>query len=549
MRRAVVLAVSVVLTAGAATAPAAAHLPQPPLAAHFPDPGVSEQLRMAGAAVAARTAGITGIAFGACPADSGLKAPVRCGRVRVPVDYAEPSGATISLLVSRLRAAGPASVRQGSLVFNPGGPGASGLWFPGVGRPGVAGVTRKVWETAARTYDLVGFDPRGVGHSAPLSCQDPARHHKAPSPDPRRPTAAVKAAQRAEARRKAEACGARGGALLRNMRTADLARDLDVIRAALGEARLNYYGVSYGTYLGAVYATLFPSHVRRMVADSVVNPDPRGVWYGANLAQDVAFEHRWADWRAWAAGHHAVYGLGSTPGRVQASFDRAMRMLGRRPAGTVGPGELHSAAVQAAYYDQRWVPFAHLLSRYLRGDDGPLVAAAAPDPGEAKDEENGDAVYLAVECSDAAWPRDWSVWDRDNERVARRRPFETWANAWLNLPCASWPVEGGRAVDVGAHPGSGLPPVLIVQSERDAATPYDGAVELHRRLPGSRMITEEGRGSHGLISFWNECVTARVDRYLVSGATGDQDVRCPGHPLPVPSGPGGARDANTGRSY
>lgn len=540
MRRAVVLAVSVVLTAGAATAPAAAH---------FPEPVVAEQVRMAGASVAARAAGAAGIGFGACPSDSGLKAPVQCGTVQVPVDYAEPGGAKIGLLVSRLRAAGPASVRQGSLVFNPGGPGASGLWFPSVGRSGAGAVTRKVWETAARTYDLVGFDPRGVGHSAPLSCPDPAANRHAPTADPRPATAAVKAAKRAEARRKAESCGARGGALLRNMRTADLARDLDVIRAALGEPRLNYYGVSYGTYLGAVYATLFPSHVRRMVVDSVVNPDPSGVWYGANLAQDVAFERRWADWRAWVAGHDAVYGLGSTPGRVQASFDRAMRMLGKRPAGKAGAGELHSAAVQAAYYDQRWVSFAHLLSRYLRGDDDPLTAAAAPDPGAAKDEENSEAVYLAVECSDAAWPRDWNVWDRDNSRVARQHPFETWANAWLNLPCASWPVEGGRAVDVGARPGSGLPPVLIVQSERDAATPYEGAVELHRRLPGSRMITEAGRGSHGLISFWNECVTARVDRYLVSGAAGDRDVSCSGHPLPVPSGSGGAKDTNTGRFY
>ncbi|MGW3245889.1 alpha/beta hydrolase [Streptomyces sp. NPDC001070] len=540
MRRAVVLAVSVVLTFGASIAPAAAYTP---------DPVVAEPLRMAGAALAAQRAESTGITFGACPADSGLDAPVQCGRVTVPVDYANPGGAKIDLLVSRLRASGPASGRQGSLVFNPGGPGSSGLWFPAVGRPGVGAVTRKVWSTAARTYDLVGFDPRGVGHSAPISCEDPAGFQRAPGPDPRLPTRAVKARKRAEALRKAEGCRARNGALLANMRTADLARDLDVIRAALGEQRLNYYGVSYGTYLGAVYATLFPSHVRRMVVDSVVNPDPRGIWYGANLAQDVAFELRWSDWRDWVALHDKVYGLGATPTRVQANFDRAMRMLGKRAAGKVGPGELHAAAVQAAYYDQRWVPFAHQLSRYLRGDDKPLVAAAAPDPGSAKEEENGEAVYLAVECSDAAWPRDWGVWDRDNSRVARLRPFETWANAWLNLPCASWPVTGGRPADVGVRWGSQLPPVLLVQSRRDAATPYEGAVELHRRLPGSRLITEEDRGSHGLISFSNECVTSRVDRYLVSGTVGDQDVHCSGHPLPEPSGRDGAEDANAGRFY
>ncbi|MFJ5218175.1 alpha/beta hydrolase [Streptomyces sp. NPDC088354] len=540
VRRAVILGVSVVLAAGALTAsPASAYLPGP----------VDDPLRTAGVALAADAAADTGIAFGACPKDSGLAAPVQCGKVKVPVDYADPGGRRIDLLVSRLRATGPASGRQGALVFNPGGPGAPGLWFPAVGLKSAGPVTRKVWGTAARTYDLIGFDARGVGHSAPISCVRPENYIHAPSPDPRTANAAAQTRERAKARGIADGCGRRSASMLGHMTSADMARDLDVIRAALHETRLNYYGVSYGTYLGAVYATLFPRHVRRMVLDSVVNPDPQGVWYGANLSQDVAFEGRWADWRAWAARYDSVYGLGSTASRVQASFDLAMRKLAEKPAGgTVGPGELHAAAENAAYYDQRWVTFAHQLSRYLHGDDKPLVAAEAPDRSGAKAAENGDAVYLAVQCTDAAWPRDWGTWDRDNSRLALRHPFETWPNAWMNLPCATWPARAGEPVDVGAWSAE-LPPVLLTQSERDAATPYEGALELHRRLQGSRLVTEVGRGSHGLVSIWNACLVSRVDRYLTSGDVGDADARCAGHPVPVPSGTLGAKDANTGRYY
>ncbi|MFE2431721.1 alpha/beta hydrolase [Streptomyces sp. NPDC059373] len=541
MRRAVILGVSVVLAAGALTAS--------PAAAYTPDP-TSDELRTAGVTVAAEQAAAAGIAFGACPTGTRLKAPIQCGRVQVPVDYGHPEGRKISLLVSRLKASGPAKRRQGPLLFNPGGPGGSGLWFPRLGQADMPSPTKQIWAATARTYDMVGFDPRGVGYSAPISCVPPSQFQQAPTADPRHPGAAVKRRERARAKAVAAGCLKRSGALLGHMTTADIARDVDVIRAALHQPKLNYFGVSYGTYLGAVYAHMFSSHVRRMVLDSVVDPDPRGIWYGANLEQDIAFERRWADWRTWAARHNKVYRLGTTPARVQASFERAMQRLAKHPAGgKVGPGELHGRAVQAAYYDPQWVPFAYQLSSYLRGDAKPLTAAATPDPRTAKDDENGEAVYLAVQCGDAPWPRDWNTWERDNSRLAKRYPFETWSNAWLNLPCKSWPVPSSHPVDVRVSPHAGLPPVLLLQSERDAATPYGGAVSLHHRLPGSRLVTEVGRGSHGLISFRNRCLNDRVDHYLLTGRTDAHDVRCTGHPLPVPTGAHGAQDANSGRYY
>jgi pimeloyl-ACP methyl ester carboxylesterase len=533
--------VSVVLAAGALTAPAAA----------FDTDSVSDDIRAAaGVTATAARAAAADVAFGKCPAASRLKAPIQCGRVEVPVDYGHPEGARIRLLVSRLKASGPAAARQGALLFNPGGPGGSGLWFPRLGQADIPAPTRQIWAASARAYDMVGFDPRGVGYSSAISCVPPSQYLHAPTPDPRHPTARVKTRERAKAVSRANGCLKRSGPLLRHMTTADLARDLDVIRAALHQPKLNYFGVSYGTYLGAVYAHLFPSHVRRMVFDSVVDPDPRGIWYGANLEQDIAFEGRWADWRAWAAKHNKVYRLGTTAARVQASFEKAMKRLARHPAGgKVGPGELHGRAVQAAYYDPEWVPFAYQLSSYLRGDAKPLTAAATPDPAGAKVAENGEAVYLAVQCGDSPWPRDWRTWDRDNTLLARKYPFETWSNAWLNLPCASWRVPSSHPVDVWVPPGEGLPPTLIVQSERDAATPYAGAVDLHHRLAGSRLVTEAGRGSHGLISFRNRCLNDRVDRYLLTGRTDPHDVWCAGHPLPAPAGAGGSKDANSGRFY
>jgi pimeloyl-ACP methyl ester carboxylesterase len=235
---------------------------------------------------------------------------------------------------------------------------------------------------------------------------------------------------------------------------------------------------------------------------------------------------------------------------VQASFDRAAQRLDRHPAGgRAGAGQLHGAAVQAAYFDQEWVPFAHMLASYLHGDAKALIETTNSTSTAARAAENGDAVYLAVQCGDADWPRDWRVWHRDNSLIAKRYPFETWANAWLNLPCAYWPVPAARPVDVGVPTDSKLPPVLIVQSERDAATPYEGALELHGRLPRSRLVTETGAGSHGVTSVWNRCVSASVDRYLVRGTVDETDVRCDGHAAPVPTGLVGASDANTGRLY
>ncbi|MCM9082564.1 alpha/beta hydrolase [Streptomyces spororaveus] len=524
----------------AATAALSLLLCAPAHAARAASPGPlgGTAAEAAGAALTARRAAAAavsggGLDFGRCPGVEELPAPVRCATLPVPLDYARPDGPRISLTVSRVPATGArGAARQGALVQNPGGPGASGMYFPLLaGLPG--------WEQIAAAYDFVGYAPRGVGRSAPLSCQDPAAARTTgPTREPADPSPAYKRRRLAAARAYARGCARRADAALPYYTTLNNARDLDVLRAALGERKLSFVGASYGTYLGAVYATLHPGRVRRMVLDSAVDPDPRRIWYRNNLDQSTGFERRWSDFRAWAARHHATYGLGATPAAVQASYERVRDAVARRPAGgVVGSGELRAAYLQAVYYDDVWPDRAAALTAFLRGDPARLTAQAAPDPDPdaAAEAENATAVYTAVLCNDASWPGDWETWDRDHTELARGAPFETWANAFLNLPCASWPVrDRQRPVAVGAQPER-LPGILVVAAERDGATPYPGALELQRRLgAGASLVTETGAGSHGVVGGLNGCVDRHVERYLLTGATPGWRVTCAPHPEPAP---------------
>ena len=500
-------------------------------------PGLAE---LRGTAVAAARAKAAGVDFGSCSEEQDMPGGFQCGTVSVPLDYADPRGKQISLTVSRVRAThtDPHNSkrrvpRQGALVFNPGGPGASGLYFPLIG-------LMPEWKRLAAAYDLVGYAPRGVGRSAPLSCQDPKTFFKGPSPAPTHPSESYKRERVAQAKAYARGCAQRSGSALKHYHSLNNARDLDVLRAALGEEKLTFMGSSYGTYFGALYAALFPSHVRRMVFDAAVNPDPEQVWYRNNLDQSAAFEGRWADLREWIARHHEVYGLGDTPAKVLRSYERASARLAAEPAGgKVGPGQLQGAFLQAGYYDDYWPHRARALSAYLKGDPQPLIDIASPVTEAAVEAENAKAVYTAVECNDAPWPTEWRVWDRDNTRLARVAPFETWDNVWANLPCAYWPAPRRQPLDVRTGPGE-LPPTLILAAERDAAAPYEGALELHRRLGDSVLVTERDAGTHGIAGGPNRCVNAYVDAYLLEGRLPVRRAACAPRPEPRPATDEGA---------
>ncbi|MEV7197993.1 alpha/beta hydrolase [Streptomyces sp. NPDC093510] len=469
----------------------------------------------------AERAAKAGIDWQSCSPEWGLPQDFRCGSVTVPVDYAEPDGATIKVWLDRLAGLAAPEDRQGTLVINPGGPGSSGV-------AALNGLNPKVWSKVARAYDLVGFDPRGVGHSAPVSCADPQEFAKGPKPDPVPGDDADKKRLRDDARRYAEGCKKRSGALLAHMTTPNTARDLEVIRAALGEPKLNYLGISYGTYLGAVYGTLFPDHVRRMVLDSVVHPAPDKIWYGMHQAQIPGFERRFADWTSWVARRDAEYHLGQTRAEVRERWQKLLDKARKKPIeGTIGPRELIDSFQKVVYFDETWAPKAEAWSAYEAGDPKKLADGARTNPSDTKGnvaKENAVASYTAVNCADAKWPKDWERWERDAERLHAKSPFMAWFSTWQNLPCATWPSAQHTAIDVRGD--KRLPPVLLVQNEGDAATPYAGAVELHRRFQGSALLTGKDAGAHSVTTSPNPCVNDRVDAYLLRGTLDSQDMTC-----------------------
>jgi pimeloyl-ACP methyl ester carboxylesterase len=452
---------------------------------------------------------------------------LECATLSVPVDYAKPAGRRISLALDMIPATAPKSQQQGILLFNPGGPGGSGLqWAPIL--------ASELPKSIVAQYDIVGFDPRGVGSSVPaLSCDPGFFAGVRPNYIPASPAAEQVLVNRAKTY--AADCGKKYGWLLPHMTSQDAARDMDAIRAAFGVSKINYYAFSYGTYLGQVYATLFPDRVRRMVLDSVV--DPAGVWYADNVHQDYAFQGRIEAFFAWVAKYDGTYHLGSTAAQVQAAWYKARdRLLAHPVNGTIGADEFDDTFLQGGYDDSYWTGLAQALSSYLNtGQPGDLVAQYRE---LGKQSENEFAVYNAVQCSDVNWPRNWSFWTLDTERVYAKAPFQAWNNAWFNAACAFWPVKGpAKPLQIK---GTGLGGILMLQGTLDPATPYAGAQDAHKLLPSARMVVVQGGGNHGqsLEQPPNACVEGYLNAYLGTGALpqtpGLVNATCPAVPAPRP---------------
>jgi pimeloyl-ACP methyl ester carboxylesterase len=450
-----------------------------------------------------------------------------CASLKVPLNYARPHGRQITLALSQVAATAPRDKRQGVLLVNPGGPGGPGLRLAEL-------VDRGLNPQVAAEYDIVGFDTRGTDRSVPALHCDPSFFSQA-RPDYVPASPAAERVLEDRARAYAQGCEKRYGWLLPYMTTEDIARDVDSIRAALGVSQISYFAYSYGTYIGQVYATLFPHRVRRMVLDSTVDPD--GVWWADNFDQDYAFQLRQDAFLRWMASYDSVYKLGATAAAAGRSYARAQARLAAHPIdGLVGGDEFNDTFVAGAYDDQFWPAMANALAAYLRDDDtGPMLtlyqeAGALP--------ENEFAVYNAVECSDVDWPRDWARWNSETRQVAKTAPFEAWGNTWFNAACAFWPVKGpARPLRID---GAGLPGILMLQGTLDPATPYAGALAARRALPSARMVVVQGGGNHGqsLASPPNTCVNGYLNRYLATGAlpsgTGLVSATCPAGPLPVP---------------
>ena len=479
-------------------------------------------------ALAAKAGSRVSLQWKPCP-DVGRR--LLCASLKVPLDYAKPEGRRITLALSEVPATAPTDQRQGVLLVNPGGPGAPG-------RGVAAWVASGLAPAVAAEYTIVGFDPRGVGASVPaVHCDTSFFSGVRPNYVPATKTAELVLIDRAKAY--AADCEKKYGWLLPFMTTKDLADDMDSIRVALGEQTISYFGISYGTYLGEVYATLFPNRIRRMVLDSTVDPD--GVWFSDNIAQDYAFEGRIKAFFAWVARYDDFYDLGTTAAKVSTEWYKAQADLAahpvRGPSGRplIGPDEFDDTFVAGAYSNSYWPGLALALASYLNTDSpGPLLAQYDQ---EGEQNENEFAVYNAVECSDVQWPRSWAKWDADTRKVYAKAPFIAWDNAWFNAASAFWPVKGpAQPLHVK---GAGLPGILMLQGTLDAATPYAGAQVAHKLLRSARMVVVKGGGNHGqaLSDPPNRCVERYLNRYLATGAlpdrTGLVNATCPALPAPT----------------
>ncbi|MFC6886763.1 MULTISPECIES: alpha/beta hydrolase [Actinomadura] len=491
-------------------------------------------------------AGASALRWHACPPDFvksvaayDVKYPVskivQCAELKVPLDHARPGGTKITLQLTRLphTGSGPA---KGDMVVNPGGPGAGGALFG-------ARFFAESSPALRAAYNVIGFDPRGIGMSVPaLSC-DP-NYTNAPRPDYGTGDRKSVATWLKKAKGYAEACARNDKVgLLKHDKTIDSVHDMESIRKALGNARLDFYGASYGTYLGSSYATVFPKRVGRMVLDG--NVGPSDAWYDANLNQDVAFDKNMDYYFGWIAKYDSVYHLGTTQREVRSFFYGLRAKLAKKAVYytdpdsgaqvAVGPDELTDVIQNAGYRRSQavWHGFATGLSAYKRGDTATFAGTfGAQTSGGADD--NGYMGYNAVQCTDVQWPTSWKKWQRDNERINKRHPFLTWGNAWYNAPCLFWPAKAGKPVDIGR--GKDFPRnILQFQSTADAATPYEGALEMHRRLKGSRLVVQDGDRTHCIVHRGSAAVDALFDAYWLKGERPAKDtVHVPQLGDPVP---------------
>ncbi|HMM97339.1 alpha/beta hydrolase [Phycicoccus sp.] len=446
-----------------------------------------------------------------------------CAQLTVPVDYAHPEGSTIEISVLRVPAK-KSSQRLGSLVVNPGGPGGSGVDYARAADfivgPGVRD-----------HYDVVGFDPRGVGRSAPIDCLSDAQLDTFLGSDP---TPDDPAEERTFAQGSADfaaSCAKNAGLLLPHVSTEDAARDMDVLRAALGEQKLTYLGKSYGTFLGATYADLFPTNVGRFVLDGVVAPDLTSE--EINLGQAKGFELATRSWAKYCV-TEGDCPLGDSVDSVMTNLRGFLADVDATPLPKTGDGSVPkltegwaSLGIAAAMYDQgAWRTLVDAMRDAVQGDGTALMQLA--DQYADRNPNGGYAgnimeVIYAVNCLDK--PESDSVPEHEALADAAAKQAPTWGRylAWSSLVCGYWPVKPtGTPHEVTAE---GAPPIVVIGTTRDPATPYEWSVRLHDQLAKASLISFNGDG-HTAYTRSNSCVDDAVDAWYLKGTLPKDGLRC-----------------------
>ncbi|GAA2243572.1 peptidase [Streptomyces ruber] len=446
----------------------------------------------------------------------------QCATLRAPLDWDEPDGATIGIALIRARASRGGNERIGSLVFNFGGPGGSGVTT----LPAFA----EDYEDLRTRYDLVSFDPRGVGRSAPVKCQDDdeldAYFQQDMTPDD--PTEQKEFLSNTRAFN--SACEKNSGRTLRHIRTTDAARDMDLLRQVLGDDKMHYFGISYGTELGGVYAHLFPEKVGRAVFDAVV--DPTQTAEEGSLGQAEGFQLALDNYASDCVAKEDGCPVGDSAQDVQDRIAQLLKGLDSKPIPGIWPRELTQTAAtggiaQALYSQEFWEYLTEGLEQAYGGDGSVLMLLSDSMNGRDQNGEysNSTAANVAITCADDRSRHTGEDVRAGLPRFREASPLFGDYLAWGMVGCTDWAVPGAAEhPDVSA---SGAAPILVIGNTGDPATPYEGARKMAAAL-GKGVgveLTYEGQG-HGAYDSGNTCVRDAVNGYLLRGDVPEAGAVC-----------------------
>ncbi|MGY1690818.1 alpha/beta hydrolase [Geodermatophilus sp. SYSU D01105] len=482
-------------------------------------------------------------ACGATP--EATAAGVECATAALPMDYDEPEGEQVQIAVARVPAADPAQ-RIGSLFYNFGGPGGPAVDYLQALGPGI-------FAALNQRFDIVAVDPRGVGQSTPaVDCQvDDETAGYSPNPWPT-PLDVDAEALVTRAQAYVDACLANNGEILEHLSTANVARDLDAIREGLGEEQLNYLGFSYGTFLGATYASLFPDRYRAMVLDSALDPDQ---WINDPVAgsrdQLASFENSLDRFLAACAEDQAACsGFGGED--PSTAYDDLTAQADETPIpapnypenpAPVSGTDIRQVTATLLYSKDLWGLLAAALAQAETGDAS--VFRALVDLVVYPENDASPDRFFAISASEQQWPTDVDAYlERGAEEWADFPHF--WGGwAYSEIPWGLWPVEDEDAFGGPFVASPDASPVLVVQSTNDPATPYEGAVAMTEQLGNAVLLTMDGDG-HGVYGGNSACIDSATDSYLVAGTLPAEDTVCPqdvpfAAPAPVPAGTATAR--------
>jgi pimeloyl-ACP methyl ester carboxylesterase len=443
----------------------------------------------------------------------------QCASLTVPLDYLDPAGATIKIHVLKVPASGS---RIGSLVVNPGGPGAAGTSY-------AAGKGTYFGDPLLAHFDVVGFDPRGTGRSSPVDCLDDRAFNAYLSSDPDPRTPAEIAQFRRQQRSLAQGCARTSGALAAHVSTVESARDMDILRAALGDRRMSYLGASYGTELGATYAQLFPQRVGRFVLDGAV--DPKLGTRASALQQAAGFQRALDAYAANCVQSSVGCFLGKTVPDVRQTISAVLDQISHQPLPTSDGRELTAGdafyGIAATLYDRGyWILLSSALRSALGGDGTLLMKLADAYLHRNPDgtfQDNFFEAFYDISCLDNPYSLPYPRVPAQFPAFEKASPVFGRVYAWGLTACDGFTPRSDQPVPT-IH-ARGARPIVVIGTTRDPATPYRWAVALAHQLASGVLIRRDGDGHTGYHQ-GNDCVDNAVDSYLVSGIVPASGLSC-----------------------